>query len=98
MRLPILLGCTWLIGCSTQTTKAEEQYEIVKKSGRAAEICEAGRLVVKAYLEAGKRHDYAKRKTATAIECATAETEQRLGIFRMPDGSKKVLEADDLTF
>lgn len=82
--------------CSNELDSAQRQYDIVKKSGTAAEICRGGDRVVEAYLRAGREADYNQEKVFAAIECQSAQFEERDGIVRMPDGTKHKVQTDDL--
>jgi len=87
------VGFLFLASCSNEIETSQRQYDIVKNSGTAAEICRQGDRLVEAYLRANREADYNREKVFAAIECQSAESEERDG---MPDGTKHKVEPDDL--
>ena len=90
------VGLLLSTSCSSEIDSEQRQYDIVKNTGSAADICRHGDRLVEAYLRAGKEADYSREKVFASIECQTAESEERDGIFRMPDGTKRKVTADDV--
>lgn len=77
MRRLSLLAFAGLCACTGKAETAEKHYELVSRIGTNGDICDAGRAVAAAYLEAGNGAKYDYWRTASAINCATAELEGR---------------------
>ncbi len=95
-RLPLTGAFILLAACTNEAEEAEQRYSIVLKSGDAAGICNEGKAVVASYLKAGNSKKYEERRVATDIQCATARQEEESGIYRMPDGTKKQFEPENM--
>ena len=96
MRALAIAGLVALWGCASPADNAERRYEIVKESGDATDICAQGKAVVAAYLQANDGEKYKTRRVETDVECRSATGDEQMGIFRMPDGSKKQIEVDNM--
>lgn len=95
MRALALFSIFALYACSNPVADAEKRYEIVKKNGRADDICAQGRAVSQAYLEAKDEEGYNQRKVATDIECSYARLQESDGIYRI-DGKDVKIDADNI--
>ena len=74
--LIVLGGLAWYFfggGIEDQVAKdAVKQYEISKKNGTAADICEHAGLVTAAYLQAKNEEKYRTAKSQEEQDCAAA--------------------------
>jgi len=96
VRWLVTLLMSVLLSCTSATERSEQQYAIVEKSGNAADLCKAGRELVDAYLKANDADGYNRRKVETSIACQARTMDEESGDFRMPDGSTKHIEADNM--
>lgn len=96
MRWLVIASLVALCACSSKISDAEKKYEIVKKSGGAAEICAQGKAVVAAYLEAKDTAGYERQSAFTAVDCTAARNREADGIYRMPDGTDAKIEPDNM--
>ena len=61
--------------CTSKAQDAEEQYNIVSKSGSLGDKCEKARQVKNAYLAAHDQENYKRWKLSSDIDCLRAEQE-----------------------
>ncbi len=81
-----------LAGCSSKATKARERYEFLKEQHASyADVCSAGREMVRAYSEAGDKQRYGEADGVVETDCLTGD----LNGSEQPYGEPKI-EADNM--
>lgn len=64
-------------GCSSESQKAQESYDMAKRNGASAsELCERGQAVAEAYLREGNEQAYQLADLYADGECNDAVLEQ----------------------
>lgn len=75
MRWALVGAAVLLVGCNSEASDLEKQYEIVAKGRDNQAICDAARKVADAYLRAGNEAKYGSAKLRADVNCSTASFE-----------------------
>lgn len=78
MRWMVAVAALALLGCSSAGKKAADEYEIVSRSGGAAERCQAARKAEAAYLSEKDEKAYREWKLTANIDCLSHQLDQSL--------------------